>query len=56
MFMHSSRLYADGLETTAARNALFDEDAGHVTPTWHFSEASHGLGRRLAAGADRLPR
>lgn len=56
MVMHTSRLHADGLETTAARNALFDEDAGHATSAWHLSEGVTGQDGGWPAAADRLPR
>jgi hypothetical protein len=36
-------LQADGLETTVAPNALFDEEyAEHATSVWHLSDGTHG--------------
>ena len=36
-------LQADGLETTAAPNALFDEEyAEHATSVWHLSDGTAG--------------
>jgi Mn-containing catalase len=35
-------LQADGLETTVAPNALFDEYGEHATSIWHLSDGTHG--------------
>jgi Mn-containing catalase len=45
-------LQADGLETTVAPNALFDEEyAEHATSVWHLSDGTHGQDGGWAAGA-----
>jgi Mn-containing catalase len=44
-------LQADGLETTVAPNALFDEEyAEHATSVWHLSDGSAGQTGGWAAG------
>ncbi|MGB6578219.1 MAG: manganese catalase family protein [Streptosporangiaceae bacterium] len=44
-------LQADGLETTAAPNALFDEEyAEHATSVWHLSDGTAGHEGSWAAG------
>ena len=45
-------LQADGLETTMAPNALFDEEyAEHATSIWHLSDGTYGQDGGWAAGA-----
>ena len=45
------QLQADGLETTAAPNALFDEEyAEHATSVWHLSDGTAGHEGSWAAG------
>ena len=44
-------LQADGLETTVAPNALFDEEyAEHATSVWHLSDGTHGQDGSWASG------
>ena len=44
-------LQADGLETTAAPNALFGEEyAEHATSVWHLSDGTHGQDGGWASG------
>ena len=44
-------LQADGLESTAAPNALFDEEyAEHATSVWHLSDGTAGHEGSWAAG------
>jgi Mn-containing catalase len=44
-------LQADGPETTAAPNALLDEEyAGHATSVWHLSDGVHGAEGGWASG------
>jgi Mn-containing catalase len=44
-------LQADGLETTVAPNALFDEEyAENATSVWHLSDGAHGQDGRWASG------
>jgi hypothetical protein len=44
-------LQADGLETTVAPNALFDEEyAEHATSVWHLSDGAHSQDSGWASG------
>ena len=44
-------LRSDGLETTVAPNALFDEEyAEHAAATWHLSDGEHGQEGGWASG------
>ena len=44
-------LQADGLETTVAPNALFDEEyAEHATAIWHLSDGTFGQDGSWAVG------
>ena len=44
-------LQADGLETTVAPNALFDEEyAEHASAIWHLSDGTSGQNGSWAAG------
>jgi Mn-containing catalase len=44
-------LHADGLETTVAPNALFDEEyAEHATSVWHLSDGKAGAEGGWASG------
>ena len=48
-------LQADGLETTVAPNALFDEEyAEHATSIWHLSDGTSGQNGGWAAGPSRM--